>query len=159
MYLVICSILFALAARFKTVRHECIILCVVSLLTGIFSLTLSADGAAIYWLRAITTTFGALALCGCRSQFGFYQAAIYAMVMILYLLLAIDVVRYNAYMNDPKAIIEPIALVWGDRYRMAAHGLVICQFVGFIPLIWSYLRARLSISNYHLANIFRGKEG
>jgi hypothetical protein len=79
------------------------------------------------------------------------------MVMILYLLLAIDVVRYGNYLDGAGQIALPTRLVWGERYRTAAHGLVICQFVGFIPGIWSALRARLSISNYHLANIFRGK--
>ena len=157
MYLVACSILFAIAAIYQPIRRECIIIAVVSMLTGIFSLCFSADGDSIYWLRAAATTLGAVMLCRCRTLFGFYQASIYAMTLALYATLAYDVALYNSWVQSGNAGSEPISLVWGDRYGSLAHGLVVCQFAGFFPILWAGNRPFFSMLNNRASNLFWGK--
>lgn len=157
MYLVAVSILFAISAIYQPIRRECIIIAVVSMLTGIFSLCLSVDGDARYWLRAATTTLGAVALCRCRTLFGFYQASIYAMTLALYATLAYDVAQYNTWAQSGATGLGPISLVWGDRYGSLAHGLVICQFAGFFPILWASNRPFFSMLNNRASDLFWGK--
>jgi len=157
MYLVAVSILFALAAIYQPIRRECIIIAIVSMLTGIFSLCLSVDGDARYWLRASATTLGAVMLCRCRTLFGFYQASIYAMTLALYATLAYDVAQYNTWAQSDATGLWPISLVWGDRYGSLAHGLVICQFAGFFPILWASNCPFFSMLNNRASNLFWGK--
>ncbi len=157
MYLFSCSVLFALASIHKPIRRECIIMAIVSLFTGVFYLYLSVDGDARYWLRAATTTLGAVAICNCRTLFGFYQASIYAMTIALYATLAYDVAQYNLWAQAGYTGLGPISLVWGERYGSLIYGLVACQFSAFLPIIWTFIRPYISILNNSASNIFWGK--
>lgn len=159
MYLVAVSILFAVAAIYQPIRRECIIIAIVSMLTGVFPLCFSADGDAIYWLRAAATTLGAVMLCRCRTLFGFYQSSIYAMTLALYATLAYDVAQYNTWVQSGASGLGPISLVWGDRYGSFAHGLVICQFAGFFPILRASNRPFFSMLNNRASNLFWGKRG
>lgn len=157
MYLVACSILFAIAAICQPIRRECIIIAVVSMLTGIFSLCLSVDGDARYWIRAVATTLGAAALCRRRTLLGFCQASIYAMTLAVYALLAYDVAQHNLWAQTGYTGLGPTFLVWGERYRSLIYGLVICQFAAFLPIIWTFVRPYISIFNNSASDIFWSK--
>lgn len=159
MYLLACSALFALASLIKQVRIECLILAVTSFLTWSLTVMFLPSGDTIYWLRAAITTSAAIALCGCRSLFGFYQASIYVLTLAAYALLAFDVAQYYQWVQSGSIGVEPYSLVWGERYRGLIHGLVICQFVGFIPIIWAAIVSMWSNRHNSSADLFRNKRG
>jgi hypothetical protein len=147
----------ALASIYRPIRRECIAISTVSMITGFLPLLLSANGEYLYWIRAAITTLGAVYLCRCRTLFGFYQASIYAMTLALYAALAYDVAQYNTWAQSGATGLGPISLVWGDRYRSIAHGLVICQFAGFFPILWASSRPFFSMLNNSASNLFWGK--
>lgn len=159
MYLLACSFAFAVASLHTRIRTECLILSATTLMTWLISIGFSVDGDARYWLRAAITTSAAIALCGCRSLFGFYQASIYVLTLAVYALLAFDVAQYYQWVQSGSIGVEPISLVWGDRYRGLIHGLVICQFVGFIPIIWAAIVSMWSNRHNSLTDLFRDKRG
>lgn len=159
MVLLACSAIFTLASGYKPVRRECLIMAAALLSTWAVANTLSADGDARYWIRAAIATLSAVALCGCRSLFGFYQAAIYAMVVSVYGLLAYDVAIYNEWVELGSVGAEPAAIVWGERYKGLIHGLVLCQLAGFLPVLWSAIRASISATDNSSSNLFWGKGG
>lgn len=159
MYLLACSALFLVAAAFKPIRRECLILFIASLLTGLFAIGLSPDGNARYWLRAAVTTSAAIALCGCRSKFGFYQASIYSATLIVYALLSFDVAQYTAWVQNGSIGLEPVSIVWGERYKELTHGLVILQLVGILPCLRSIFLSIRSSLHHSAANLHWVKRG
>lgn len=157
MYLVTCSILFLIAATIKDVRRECLAIFIVNTAVYLAMLNLSYDGNALYWIRAVITTIGAVYLCRCRSFFGFYQAAIYTLTLLVYLALAYDVSSYNQWIESGG--VEPVALVWGDTYEGLIYGLVASQFAGFLPVLWVGYGANVSSYCHNLTDNFRSKAG
>lgn len=159
MYLLTCSALFALASFYKPIRSECLILWAISLITGLLPHIMSIEGNNLYWTRAIVTTIGAIFLCGCRSLLGFYQASIYLLTLLVYAALAFDVAQYQQWVNSGSVGLEPSSLVWGDRYKGLIHGLVMCQFIGFLPSLSAYIVSVFSSRNNRIANLLRNKRG
>lgn len=159
MYLIACSVIFLIASSFKQIRHECLIVSAVFMATGLIHLNIPTDNDMRYWTRAAILTLGAMALCHKRSLFGFYQASIYAMSLAVYAALAFDVSQYNMWVAYGSIGDMPSVLVWGERYRSLTNGLVICQFAGFLPIIWSAIRPIISVYYNFAANLLRRKGG
>ena len=75
-------------------------------------------------VRATIVFVGGFCLCYIKTTFSYYQASVYALTLIVYLLLAVDLYYFRA----------PV-LVY-DSYERIVHGLVYCQFFGaFITLL------------------------
>ena len=75
-------------------------------------------------VRAAIVFVGGFCLCYIKTTFSYYQASIYALTLIVYLLLAVDLYYFRA------------AVLVYDSYERIIHGLVYLQFFGtFITVL------------------------
>ena len=75
-------------------------------------------------VRAAIVFVGGYCLCYIKTTFSYYQASIYALTLIVYLLLAVDLYYFRA------------AVLVYDSYERIIHGLVYLQFFGtFITVL------------------------
>lgn len=125
MSLFLCAGAFlALAFLQPTNRAAWGILAAVALLEGINAQINAQNYITLQLVRAAIVFVGGYCLCYIKTTFSYYQACIYALTLIVYLLLSIDLYYYRADV-----------LVY-ESYERIIHGLVYCQFFGiFITLL------------------------
>lgn len=127
MYLLYCSVLFAVMAVPKRHRVEWAVLAVLTAATWFNKEMLDRNGDALYILRASLTFIAAILLVRTRSTLGFYQAIILLCVLLAYGASAYDV-----------AIGKDVLIY--SNFRAWIHGLVACQLIGIFPTVWDIFR-------------------
>ncbi len=145
MYLLCCSLIFALLAIAKTHRLPWACLSILSVLLWFNKVTFDVSGSYLYYNRAALTFVAASFLVSRRNMLGYYQATI-----LVFMLIAYGTLAYNVSIKNDGWFY--------NNYAGVIHGLVVCQFAGIFPIVWNRNSNRFTGFNFIFQYIQRFKK-
>lgn len=144
-FMLLLALLFIMLSIYGQHRIEWITVAAVTALVWLNLHLLDHNDTRLYFNRAIITFAGAAILTSRGSFIGYYHATIFALTLLAYSALALDVSqgRHILIYNNYEAVI---------------YGLVGCQLIGIFPTVWAIYRDIDSSASFGVADIFRAKE-